>query len=236
MNGVKILLFTDDIGYGDVIEQLFVENRAAVFKAKDAQSGLKMFFFHRPDIIVMNITTPQINGLSICSLIRMMSDVPIIYINSKQQDSQQATHYVQSIDCGAVDSIDKPFTPNALLSRVRSALDQALQTKIGEFKTAVYNDGYLQIDMDARRVTINGHPIHLTKTEYRLLTYLYKNANDLLTYRQIMNNVWGIHKERHVSSIHVYISRLRQKLEKDANRPQYFLLEYGMGYRFAGVA
>ena len=232
MNGVKVLVFANNSGYGDSISQLFLERGAAVYKATDGQSGLKMFFFHRPDIIIMDIVIPQINGLSVCSLIRMMSDVPIIYINSKQEDAQ----HVQSIDCGAVDSIDKPFNPSTLLERTRMALDRALQVKLGEFKTAVYNDGYLHIDMEARLVTIDGNAIHLTKTEYRLLTYLYKNADKLLTYRQIMDNVWGSHKERHVSSIHVYISRLRQKLEKDANSPQYLLLEYGMGYRFAGTA
>jgi DNA-binding response OmpR family regulator len=130
-----------------------------------------------------------------------------------------------------VDYVTKPFSPKVLLARARAALRKGAVASVPEQPT-LYQDGYLTVDLARHRVSVDGEPIQLTATEYRLLAYLLENAGRVLTYRQILESVWGWEYRDCVDYVHVYVCRLRHKLEQNPSSPVYFLTERGVGYRF----
>jgi two-component system alkaline phosphatase synthesis response regulator PhoP len=170
---------------------------------------------------------PVLDGWEACRLIRRLSDVPIIFVTALTQEDA----IVRGLDCGAVDYIPKPFSPKVLLARARAAL-RAADAGSKKRRVALYKDGYLDIDLEARRVLVGGEPVQLTATEYRLLSHLLENAGRVLTYDQILEHVWGWECQDSVGYVHVYVWHLRQKLEQDPRNPNYLLTERGVGYRF----
>jgi two-component system KDP operon response regulator KdpE len=138
---------------------------------------------------------------------------------------------IRGLGCGADDYVIKPFSPSILLARIEAVLCRT-ELSLSPRKLGVYNDGYLTIDLEAHRVFVRKQPVRLSKTEYRLLAYLLQHADRVLTFRQILNHVWGTAYLDDIANVHVYISCLRRKLEYDVKNPTYLLTEYGVGYRF----
>jgi two-component system KDP operon response regulator KdpE len=139
---------------------------------------------------------------------------------------------VRALDMGAVDFVNKPFSPKVLLARARAALRLPASVPEPPAETTGYEDGYLVVDTDARRVYVKATRLSLTKTEYELLTYLVANRGQVLTFEQILDQVWGAGYSRSTDYVHVYVSRLRRKIEEDPRQPRYLLTERGVGYRF----
>jgi two-component system KDP operon response regulator KdpE len=167
------------------------------------------------------------DGWEICRSIRHLSDVPVMIVTAVCQD--QAV--VNGLECGADDYITKPFNPTILLARVRATLRRAAlpPTRV---RPTIYSDGYLTVDLDRRRVLADNKHVKLSAAEYHLLAYLFKHADRVLTSQQILRYVWGDEFRNHTEYVRVYISRLRQKLEKDPQAPRYLYNEPGFGYRF----
>ena len=230
MQEKKVLIIDDDLYIRQLVDTIFDRVGAETVTADSGQQGLRLLYEHRPDLVILDILMPHTSGWEICEQIRALSDIPIIMLTSLTEEA----NVVRGLDCGAIDYVTKPFSANVLLARARAALRQVQSASPGpaaQHRTT-FDDGYLSIDLDARQVRAAGESVNLTKTEFALLEYLFRNAGIALTFDQILGNVWGWEYEGSTEYVHVYASRLRRKLEEDPKRPVYLQTEYGVGYRF----
>ena len=227
MNGKTILVIDDDIHLCRILEITFTVEGASVLTANDGHEGLQQFYKHRPDLVILDVNMPGMNGWETCYQIRLLSDIPIIMLTTLNADKEM----IRGLDAGADDFISKPFSAEVLLARIRAVLRRLEKTTTPTSKTQ-YSDGYLTIHLDRHEVLIKGEPIKLTHTEFQLLTYHLKNNGRTLTYKQILENVWGWEYQESVDYVHVYVSHLRRKVEQDPKNPLYFITVHGTGYRF----
>jgi two-component system KDP operon response regulator KdpE len=227
MQGKIILVIDDDPEMLRLLEHIFSREGAQVCTAAGGQEGLRQFYNYPPHLVVLDVMMPEMDGWQVCARVRQMSDVPIIFLTALNAEAE----IIHGLDTGAVDYVTKPFSPHVLVARARAALRQT-ELAPGTEKTDTYRDDYLAIDLDTRQVTVRGEPVKLTKTEYRLLAYLVENAGQVLTPQQILEYVWGREYRDSIDYTHVYMWRLRQKLEEDPQNPRYLLTEHGLGYRF----
>lgn len=225
--GKKILIIDDDINLCQMIEVTFAIEGAFAFTANDGREGLQAFFAHRPDLVILDINMPEMNGWEVCRQIRLLASTPVILLTTLNNDES----IVKGLDYGADDFITKPFSVDVLLARARAVLRRA-QLARADSSLQGYHDDYLTIDIPKRLVIANGEQVRLTATEFQLLTYLVSNAGRVLSYTQILDQVWGWEYRDSVDYVHVYVSHLRRKIEKDPKNPIYLLTEYGTGYRF----
>ena len=223
----KILIIDDDPDLVKLVEYSLLQQGYEVCKAYSGPDGLQQMHNHQPDLIILDIMMPEVDGWQVCRRIREMSNVPIIMLTAKGREED----IVRGLDYGADDYLTKPFSIKELLARVRAVLRRAALPPSTE-AAMTYDDGYLTVNLAERRVTVRGEPVKLTPTEYRLLACLVENAGRVLTYRQLLENVWGWEYMNDVDYVRIYIWRLRQKIEKTPSQPQYILTEHGVGYRF----
>lgn len=231
LQGKRILVIEDDPAMARLVEYSFSGTGAQIYRAINGHEGLRQLYFHQPHLVILDIMLPGLDGWEVCSRIRQISDVPIIILSALGREKD----IIRGLDCGAVDYVTKPFSPKILVARAQAALRQAkLNAELG--KPLIYHDEHLTINLDQRQVLVRGAPVDLTRTEYRLLAYLVENAGTVRTYRQILQHTWGPEYHNSPEYVHVYISRLRQKLEKDPNHPQYLVTKHGVGYSFRMLA
>jgi two-component system KDP operon response regulator KdpE len=217
----------DDVEIVELVRLIFAREGAEVHSAADGRDGIYEFGACRPDLILLDIMMPELDGWETCRLFREFTDVPIIFLTALNGERE----IVRGLDCGAVDYVTKPFSANILLARARVALRAPARASRAH-QRAVFDDGYLSIDLSSRQVLVGGERVRLTATEYRLFVYLVENAGRVLSYEQILEHVWGWEYRESVDYVHVYISHLRRKIERDSSRPAYILTERGVGYRF----
>jgi two-component system KDP operon response regulator KdpE len=199
-------------------------------EAETGRQGLIMASSQPPDLIILDLGLPDIDGIRIIDELRGWSQVPIIILSARDQEKDK----VAALDGGADDYLTKPFGMDELLARIRVALRHRARKLSGEdTSTSVYDVAELRIDMDARRVFLAGNEVHLTPNEYRLLTTLVRYAGKVLTHRQLLQEVWGPGNAEEVHYLRVCMANLRRKIEANPARPKYLLTEQGVGYRFA---
>lgn len=227
MRNKKILIIDDDTFIRRMVEEAFRLEKANIVTAANGHEGLQKFFAERPDLVVLDVMMPYVDGWETLRQIRRLSNTPVIMLTSLREDRD----VIRGLEDGAVDYVTKPFSPKVLVARAQAALRQANLSTQPPRPTG-FQDDYLHIDLENHRVTVNDTPVKLTKTEYRLLAYLVKHAGMVLTFEKILGNVWGWEYQDSIQYVHVYISRLRQKLEPDPKNPRYLLTEFGIGYRF----
>jgi two-component system KDP operon response regulator KdpE len=170
---------------------------------------------------------PGLDGWETCRLFREFTNVPIIFLTALNSDEEE----IRGLNLGAVDFVTKPYRPHVLLARAQAAL-RAHASASGP-DDLVYDDGYLFVETNRRQVRVDGELVRLTATEYRLLVYLVRFRGQVLTYEQILGHVWGWEYRDSVDYVHVYVSYLRRKIERNPSRPAYILNERGIGYRFS---
>ena len=180
-----------------------------------------------PDVILLDVMMPDIDGFEVLKMIREISSVPVIMLTAKGEEDDR----VRGLELGADDYITKPFSPRELVSRVRAVLRRN-DIASGGVRGLIEVDDRLQIDFDRREVWVEGQLIKLRPTEYRLLYHLVQNAGWVVTHDQLLAKVWGYEYRDEPHYVRLYINYLRQKLEKDPANPQYILTERGVGYRF----
>lgn len=227
MQGKRILIVDDDPYLLDLMTHVFGRRQAQVYTAAGGAEGLRQFYAYRPHLVLLDLMMPDVDGWQVCRQIRQRSDVPVIMLSALGRNE----HVVRGLDCGADDYITKPFSLEVLLARIRAALRRSMPANVAE-QYRPYSDGHLTVDLERRQVSVGGKSVKLSPTEYGLLAYLVENANQAVTYRRILEAVWGSGYHDCVDSVYVYISRLRQKLEPDPAHPRYLLTEHGVGYRF----
>jgi two-component system KDP operon response regulator KdpE len=229
LEGKRILLIDDDPYVLRLLEYTFSYAGAQVYAATGGQDGLRLLNFcaHRPDLVILDVMMPEMDGWEVSQRIRQISDVPIIFLSALGGEED----IIRGLEFGAVDYVLKPCKPEVLLARARSALRQAESVSDSQ-QPLTYRDDFLTIDLEKRRVLVRGKQLRLSGTEYRLLAYLLRNAGQVLTTQQILENVWGFRYFNSVNYIHAYVWQLRQKLEPNPARPRYLLAEQGGGYSF----
>jgi DNA-binding response OmpR family regulator len=229
LQGKRILAVDDDPWILYLLTSVFSQTGAQIYTAADGKDGLRQFYDLRPDLVLLDIMMPKLDGWQACARIQDLSNVPVIFLSAlaRPQDISRG------LESGAIDYVVKPFSPQILLARVRAALRQVAAASPPEGQMG-YDDGHLAVALDENRVLVQGRQVMLTSTEYRLLAYLCQNAGRVVTYNEILKNVWGWAYRNSVNYVHVYVSYLRKKIEPDPSRPAYIHSERGIGYRFEG--
>lgn len=224
----KILIIDDDAEILELLDLLLSRFGAQVATSRTAVEGLRQFYAFRPDLVLLDLMMPQMSGWEVCERLRALSDIPIIMLTALADTRDVA----RGLECGADDYVTKPFANQVLLARVRALLRRSTLTYSPAMGSA-YDDGHLAIDLGRRQVLVRQSPVHLTPTEYKVLAYLFQHHDRVLTYAQILQNVWGPECGESAHYVHVYLHRLRNKLEADPEHPRYLLTEPGIGYRFS---
>ena len=226
----KILVVDDDPALIRLVDQVLTEKGYEVLKARNGQEALRLLFDHKPDLVLLDVVMPEMDGWQTCSRIRDISDVPIIILTGQRNSEDDI---VCGLDYGADEYLLKPVGNKELVARVRAVLRRAELTSRQEKKqNTVFNDGVLTVDVAERKVAVNGERVKLTPREFRLLVLLVENAGHVVTHREILEKVWGWEYIDDVDYVRIYISHLRQKLEPDPGQPKYILTESGVGYYF----
>jgi two-component system KDP operon response regulator KdpE len=199
---------------------------AEVLTADDGEAGLDRFFTAEPDIVLLDVTMPRMNGFEVLKAIRKVSDVPVIMLTARDEDVDQ----VRGLELGADDYVPKPFSHLALMARIKAALRRAeLPPPVRALPD--FEAGELAIHFQNQEVTLGGQPVKLTPVEYKLLYHLVRNAGHLLPHQALLDRVWGDDYEASPEYLKVFISRLRAKLRRPGS-PEYIETERGRGYRF----
>ncbi len=181
-----------------------------------------------PDLILLDVMMPDLDGFEVLKMIREVSTVPVIMLTAKGEEDDR----VRGLELGADDYVTKPFSPRELVSRVRAVLRRTDQASGAAPNEVIRVDERLQIDFSRREVWVEGQLVKLRPTEYRLLYHLVQNAGWVMTYDQLLSKVWGYEYRDEPHYVRLYINYLRQKLEEDPANPRYILTERGVGYRF----
>ena len=227
LKGRGILVIDDNDGLCQIVRLILEESGARIYTAQSGREGLRCFFEHKPELVILDIMLPDISGWEVCKQIRLLADTPILMLTTLDEDDA----VVRGLNLGADDFLSKPFNMDVLVARSRALLRRLSSTSPPEPSFA-YSDDYLTVDLQRHRVFIRGEPVNLTATEFQLLSYLVRNAGRVLTYGQILERVWGPEYRDSPDYVHVYLSHLRRKLEEDPRHPRYLLTEHGVGYRF----
>jgi two-component system KDP operon response regulator KdpE len=197
-----------------------------VFEADRGQQGIIEAGIRKPDIVILDLGLPDMDGIDVIKTIRGWSVMPIIILSARSTEQFK----VDALDAGADDYLTKPFGLGELLARIRVALRHSVSSPEQEL-SGVFITGALKVDLLKRQIFVGESEVHLTPIQYRLLSVLIKNAGKVLTHQYILKEVWGPSYRENSHYLRIYMSQLRQKLETDPTQPQYLLTESGVGYR-----
>ena len=197
-----------------------------LIEAAGGQEGLVHAVTRNPDVLLLDLGLPDMDGLEVTKRLREWTNIPIIVISAREQEQDK----IKALDLGADDYLTKPFNAGELLARIRVALRHAARPGLAP-QTPVFVLQNLRVDLAQRQVFLDDKEVHLTPIEYKLLTVLIRYAGKVVTHRQLLTEVWGVAHAEEVQYLRVYMTQLRHKLEKDPARPRFFLNEPGIGYR-----
>jgi two-component system KDP operon response regulator KdpE len=221
-----ILLIDDEPQILRALKTILTANHFNILSAVNGEQGLALAAAQAPDVIILDLSLPDINGFEVCQKIREWSNVPIIILSVRDSEKDK----VAALDMGADDYLTKPFGIEELLARIRVALRHSEHT-LGN-KESVIHAGPVSVDLARHLALMNGEELKLTATEFKLLAYLAAHADRVLTHQVIMTHVWGFVESDHIEYLRVYIGQLRKKIEKNPDDPQIILTDAGIGYRF----
>ena len=224
---MTILIVDDEPRIRDFVRMNLELEHYQVIEASNGQEALDALREHLPDLVVLDVKMPEMDGFETLRAIREVSTVPVMMLTVRQHEQDR----IRGLDQGADDYIAKHFSPRELLSRIRALLRRSFMAPPTR-KTEIVVDPDLKIDFSRREVIVRGKKVVLRPTEYRLLYHLVNNAGRLLTHETLLSKVWGREYRDEAHYLRLYITYLRQKLEKDPAHPQYILTERGVGYRF----
>jgi two-component system KDP operon response regulator KdpE len=227
-DGARILVVDDEPAIVRTLQANLTRRGFRVDTATSGTEALEHAQAH-PDLILLDLTLPDADGLDLIPAIREYVNAPIIVLSARGGERDK----VRALDAGADDYLTKPFGLDELFARIRVALRHTLRT---HGTTPVFEAGGLLVDLERRRVTVDGEEVRLTPTEYGLLTALVRNVDRVVTDTMLLREVWGPEYGDEDHYLHVYVARLRKKIERDAQKPRYIVTEPGVGYRLLSAA
>jgi two-component system KDP operon response regulator KdpE len=223
---IRILVVEDEPQMQKFLRTCMTAEGYRVIEATKGQEGLELARMHNPDLVLLDLGLPDMDGTDVTRALRQWSTKPIIIISARGEEEDK----VRALDVGADDYLTKPFGTGELMARIRVALRRTARAG-QEQPDPVLAVGDLKLDLDKRQVFVGTEEVHLTPNEYKLLTVLMKSAGKVLTHRQLLHEVWGPAYATQTQYLRVYMVQLRHKLEKDTARPRYLVTEPGIGYR-----
>src|SRR6266536_1947826 len=221
----RILVVDDEQEITLVLRSGLATHGYEVRAAAEGEAALELFQAWTPDLVVTDLSMPNMNGLKLCGQLRAISSVPIIVLSVKGDEATK----IEALDAGADDYVTKPFGMGELLARVRAALRRSPATSE---ETTLIEDGDFRVDLATRAVHVDGKEIRLSPKEFDLLVFLFRNSGKVLTHRTLLANVWGGDYTDQTEYLRVFIRHLRKKIEPDPAKPRYILTDPWVGYRF----
>ena len=231
MNKWLILAVEDDLPVLNLITTTLKSQGYRYLTAENGEATIMETASHNPDIVLLDLGLPDLDGVEVIRRIRSWSNVPIIVISARSEDSDK----IDALDAGADDYLTKPFSVEELLARLRVTQRRLALMQGSEARDAVYQNGELRIDYASGCAYFKNEELHLTPIEYKLLCLLAKNTGKVLTHKYITQSVWGSSWENDVASLRVFMATLRKKLEKGPDAPRYIQTHIGVGYRMLRV-
>jgi len=223
----RILVIDDEEQIRRALRSILRARHYDVDLAANGRDGLSAAVTHTPDLIVLDLTLPDMSGLEVAKELREWYEGPIVVLSVRDADEDK----IAALDLGADDYLTKPFSTGELLARLRAHLRRI---QGGEASLREIASGGLHIDLAKRTVTVDGEPVHLTRTEFDILAVLARNADRVVTSRMLLEHVWGPEYESDTQTLRVHMSHLRHKIEPPGGVPRYVLTEPGVGFRFVG--
>jgi two-component system, OmpR family, response regulator VicR len=226
-----ILIIEDDPLQADVVRLLLEHHGFDIVLAGDGVEGLRKLYEVQPDLVILDLILPHMDGWAVCRRIREMSTVPIIIMTSRRSDEEK----VKGLRLGADDYVVKPYNPQELIARVGAVLRRTRLPPPSKNTVMRFGGGDLIIDPANLSVIVDGAPVELTPTEHRILLYLAEHPGQVVSIEDIFTNVWGFDTDVNVNNVKWYVWRLRQKLEGPDGATRFIFTERGAGYRFTSV-
>jgi two-component system KDP operon response regulator KdpE len=227
-NSATIIVVEDEAQIRRFLRATLDSEGYQVIEAETGKQGLTEAATRKPDLVILDLGLPDMDGIEVIRELRTWSSVPVVILSARAQESDK----IAALDAGADDYLVKPFGVGELLARIRVALRHVSPSSNGA-EEGVFAVDELKVDMIHRKVTVGGAEVHLTPIEYRLLTVLVKHAGKVLTHQLLLKEVWGPNYVERAHYLRIYMGNLRHKLEKDPARPRFLLTEVGVGYRLA---
>lgn len=227
---MTILVVDDEPRIRDLVRMNLEMERYSVIEASNGVEALDQLRENLPDLVMLDVMMPEMDGFETLRAIREVSTVPVVMLTVRQSEQDR----IHGLDLGADDYLAKPFSPRELLSRIHALLRRSFMAPPSR-KTEIIVDPDLKIDFSRHEVIVRGQKVVLRPTEYRLLYHLVSNAGHLLTHETLLSKVWGREYRDEAHYLRLYITYLRQKIEKDPAHPKYILTERGVGYRFKEI-
>lgn len=230
MSRTRILVVDDEPQIGRMLRTQLAARGYDVDHVTTGQDGIVSIGENPPDLVLLDLGLPDIEGIEVARRVREWSSVPIIFLTVRDEERTK----VQALDAGGDDYVTKPFGIPELLARVRAVLRRKQEQP--STASPVFESGDLRVDFGARQVSVAGQEVRLTPTEYELLRLFILHADKTLTHRQLLTQIWGPESTTETQYLHVFIRQLRRKLELDPSKPRHFVTEPGVGYRFRSQA
>lgn len=224
--GHRLLIIDDDSALLQLVQQAFIDTGITVQTAENSRQGLHQLYLYQPGLVLLDLMLPDGTGWETLTYIQEVTTTPVILMT----ETDHVDEAINALDQGAVDYIVKPFLINVLVARVKAMF--RIFVRRPAIAPEIYADAYLRLDIPNQQLSIHGRLIQLTTAERKLLFYLAAQANQICSYTQLLEHVWGWEYRDSTQYIHVYISRLRRKIEPDPKRPRYLRTIHGIGYQF----
>lgn len=228
-NNYSIVVIEDEKAIRNIMKMVFEANEYKVYCAETGKEALMQITSHCPDVIILDLGLPDVDGEDIIKRVREWSNTPIIVVSARDRERDK----VSALELGADDYITKPFGTAELLVRVKTALRHSNSAARIENRLTVneYINGEMTVDFKHRRVLMNGTDVRLTQNEYKIVALLAKNAGKIITYEAIIKSIWGPYMDSDNQILRVNMANIRRKIEKDTANPEYIATEIGVGYR-----
>lgn len=225
---ISVLVIEDEKSICDFISRTLELNDYKVMTAFNGKDGLQAITSALPDLVLLDLGLPDIDGIDVIRETRKWSDMPIIVISARIQEKEK----VEALDAGADDYITKPFGTSELLARIRTAIRHSNKiSSASDMVSRPYHARGLTVDFDKRLITLDDQEIHLTRVEYRIVSFLAKNSGKVITYDALINQIWGPYAGDNNRILRVNMANIRRKIEKNPGEPEYIFTELGVGYR-----
>ncbi|MFC1910769.1 response regulator transcription factor [Chloroflexota bacterium] len=228
----KILVVDDEPAFLRLVTMVLKQEGYEILTANNGQEALKILFDYKPDLVLLDVMMPKMDGRQTCARIREISELPVVMLTGKQTSEEDV---VRGLDFGADDYLLKPIGNKELLARVRVIMrrsDLLASAEVMAAKEKVYSDGNLGVDVAGRVVLLNGERIKLTPNQFRLVAILIENIGRVITHRELLEKVWGWEYTDDLDYVGIYVSHLRQKIEPAPANPKYMITQPGVGYYF----